>query len=86
VFSGLAALTNYELNGVLYTSSAPVSLFVYTILTTVLPFLLGAVISFVVAALSSQQEKLADEKETETQPKATEAAETQPTPEEDFKA
>lgn len=67
VFAGLAALINYELNSVLYTSAAPTSVFVYSILTTMLPFLLAAVISFLVVALSSQEEKSAAKKEPKTQ-------------------
>ena len=51
----------------MYTSDAPASLFIYNVLIAMLPFLLAAVISFLVFALSSQEEKSANAKETETQ-------------------
>jgi hypothetical protein len=85
VFAGLAALTNYELNKVMYTSAAPASLFVYNIFTSILPYLLGAVISFVVVSLSSHEEASAAEKETEIQKEETKEAQKEPTPEDVFK-
>ena len=84
VFAGLAALTNFELNKVMYTSAAPASLFVYNIFTSILPYLLGAVISFVVVTVSSQQEISAVEKETEILKEETKEAEKEPAPEEAF--
>jgi hypothetical protein len=75
VFAGLAALMNYELNNVMYTSAAPASLFIYSILIAMLPFLLAAVISFLVFALSSQEEKSAVEKEPKTQQTETQEIE-----------
>jgi large-conductance mechanosensitive channel len=65
----LAAVFNYELNKVLYTSAAPASLFEYSVLVAILPFLLAAILSFVVAVLGSQAAKAADEKEPEMQEK-----------------
>ena len=85
VFAGLAALINYELNQVMYTSAAPASLFEYSILTEMLPFLLAAVISFIVVVLSSKEAKAAAEKETEMQKKETKEAKTQPEYEDIFK-
>ena len=69
----------------MYTSAAPASLFEYNILTAMLPFLLAAVLSFIVVALSSQEEKSSAEKETEIQKKETKEAEIQPEPEDVFK-
>jgi large-conductance mechanosensitive channel len=66
VFAALAGLINYELNHVIYTSAAPASLFEYNILTTMLPFLLAAVISFVLAYVSAQAAKSATNEKTET--------------------
>jgi len=79
VFTVLAAVINYELNKVLYVPGTPASLFEYNVLTAMLPFLLAAVLSFVVAALGSQAAKSAQEKETETQPKPQAASEETPT-------
>ena len=84
VFAGFAALTNYELNRVMYTSAAPASLFVYNIFTSILPYLLGAVISFVVFTFSSHEETSATEKETEIQKEETKEAEKEPAPEDAF--
>ena len=85
VFTVLAAVINYELSKVLYEAAAPASLFTYSVLTAMLPFLVAAVFSFVVAALSSQAAKSADEKETEAQEKKIQETETQPEPEDLFK-
>ncbi len=82
-FAGLAALTNYELNRVMYTSAAPSSLFVYSIFTSILPYLLGAVISFVVASLASHEETSSNQKETEIK-KETKEAEKEPVAEDAF--
>ena len=79
VFTALAAVINYEFSKVLYESAAPASLFTYTILIAMLPFLVAAVLSFTVYALSSHAAKSEAEKETETQEK-----ETQPEPEDVF--
>lgn len=67
VFTVLAGLFNYELNKVLYTSAAPESLFTYNVLVAILPFLLAAILSFVVAVFGSQAAKAAEEKEPEMQ-------------------
>jgi hypothetical protein len=70
VFIVLAAVTNYGYNHVVYTSAAPESLFIYNILIAILPYLLGAIISFVVFAFSSKElEPIADK---ETKPQETE--------------
>jgi TRAP-type C4-dicarboxylate transport system permease small subunit len=67
VFSGLAAIINYELYTTLYSSAAPATLFEMSILTAMLPFLVSAVLSFSVAALISRTIKSEAEKEKETQ-------------------
>ena len=72
VFTVLAAVFSYQLNKVLYTSSAPASLFVYSVLVAMLPFLLAAVISFVVAFVISSAAKSEDEEEPEAEEKKTE--------------
>jgi TRAP-type C4-dicarboxylate transport system permease small subunit len=82
VFTVLSALMNYELNKVLYAPGVPASLFYYNMIVAMLPFLLAAVLSFVVAALGSQATKSAAEKEkqeSETQPKPQAASEETPT-------
>jgi len=61
VFTVSAAVTNYELNKLLYQSEAPASLFEYNITIAISPFLLVAVLSFLVAALSSRAAKSASE-------------------------
>jgi len=68
VFIVLAAITNYELNHILYLSSAPASLFDYSITIAMLPFLFVAVLSFVLAFLSSRAAK-SETEETEAQEK-----------------
>jgi len=85
VFTVLAAVLNYELSKVLYEAAAPASLFTYTYLTAMLPFLVAVVLSFVVAVFSSQAAKSAGEKEPEAQEKPTHEAETQPDVEDIFK-
>jgi large-conductance mechanosensitive channel len=74
VFTVLAGLLNYAINRVMYSSAAPLELFVYNFIIAMLPFLTAAVVSFTVAALSGQQEKQEMEKEHET----TKTAGTQP--------
>ena len=69
VFTVLAAVFSYELNKVLYTSAAPSSLFYYSLLSAMLPYLLAAILSIVVAVLGSQAAKAAEEKEPEMQEK-----------------
>jgi len=78
VFSALATVINYELIMNSYLSVPPSKFIIFTILTTILPFLTGAVVSFIVAgvtssAMSSADQMEADEKmepeETEEQAK-----------------
>ena len=69
-FTVLTGVTNYGYNHVVYTSAAPASLFIYSILIAILPFLLGAVLSFVVFAFSSKELESVAEKEIK--PKETE--------------
>lgn len=63
----MAAVTNYGYNTVAFSSAAPASLFIYSLLTAVLPYLLAAVISFLVFAFSLKEQELATEKKPETQ-------------------
>ena len=79
VFTALSAVFNYEFSKVLYEAGAPASLFTYTFLIAMLPFLAAAVLSFTVYALSLHAAKSEAEQETETQEK-----ETQPEPEDVF--
>jgi len=67
VFTILTGVTNYGYNHLVYTSAAPASLFVYNILIAILPYLLGAVISFVVFAFSSKELESAAEKKPKPQ-------------------
>jgi hypothetical protein len=66
-FTFLAAVTNYGYNNVIYTSAAPVSLFIYSVLIAILPYLLAAVISFLVFAFSSKELESTVEKELKPQ-------------------
>jgi flagellar basal body-associated protein FliL len=75
VFAVLVGVTNYGYNHVVYTSAAPASLFIYSILIAVLPYLLAAVISFAVFALSSKEQESTTEKEPESQEPKTQETE-----------
>ncbi len=80
IFTLIAAIINYELN-LMYNPAPPMSYFLISLMTAILPYLLGAVVLFLVAALSSQQDKLAVEKEMETEKTSTKSADTDPNPE-----
>ncbi len=84
VFTALAAIINYEFDRVYYTAAAPAGITDYSILTAILPFLVSAVLSFVVYALISRTIEPEDEKETEEQEKETQQTETKPELEEVF--
>ena len=73
VFSGLAALINYEYFTTYYTSAAPVKLIEMGILMAMLPYVISAVISFAAAGLISRAMNSEAEKQTEMQ-KAEEEA------------
>jgi cell division protein FtsL len=60
----------------MYSSAAPLELFVYNLIIAMLPFLSAAVVSFTVAALSGQQEKSITE--TEMEQKSTKTTDMQP--------
>ena len=66
-FTVLTGVTNYGYNHVVYTSAAPASLFIYSILIAILPYLLAAVISFMVFAFSSKELESIAEKEVKPQ-------------------
>ena len=88
VFTVLAGFINYQIDKLLYSSAAPANFIDYTIFAAILPFLVFAVVSFVVVALSLSAIKSEAKKETEMQPKQEEEAEketeTQPEPEDVF--
>ncbi len=84
MFTGLAAVINYELDKVQYSSAAPASFIDYSIVTAMLPYLVFAVLSFAVYAFSSQAAKSAAEKEPEAQEKEIQQTEIQPEPEDVF--
>jgi TRAP-type C4-dicarboxylate transport system permease small subunit len=73
VFSGLAAIINYELDTTLYSSAVPAIFIGLSVLTAMLPFIVSAVLSFAVAASISRTIKSKAEKETETQKTETQA-------------
>jgi mannitol-specific phosphotransferase system IIBC component len=77
VFTALAAFINYEFDRSYYTSAAPAGITIYSILAAMLPFLLAAVFSFVVYALTLHAAKSVAEKEPEAQKKKTQEQETQ---------
>lgn len=71
VFAVLAGLLSYELNHLMYTSAAPSSLFEYEIAIAMLPYLLAAVILFILANVCGQAIKSAINEETETKESKT---------------
>jgi TRAP-type C4-dicarboxylate transport system permease small subunit len=90
VFSGIAAIVNYELNTMLYVS-APAKFFDISVLAAALPFVAAAVISFVVqiltaTAASPEAVPQADEAQArqEAEKKAQQEAEVQAEQEIDF--
>jgi large-conductance mechanosensitive channel len=84
VFTVLAAVINYEFSKAAYEPGAPASIFTYSYLAAMLPFLVAAVLSFTVYALSLHAAKSAAEKEPEAQEKQMQQTETQPEPEDVF--
>jgi hypothetical protein len=67
VFSVFAGLANYELNQIIYQVSAPVSFIEISIIEAMLPFLLFAVLSFLLAFIVSRAAKPETEKQPKTQ-------------------
>jgi len=63
VFGALSTFVAYEQLDIQYGSSAPASYILLTSLNVMLPFLLYAVLSFVVAVFSSRLAKETDKKE-----------------------
>jgi magnesium-transporting ATPase (P-type) len=63
VFGALSALLAYEQLNIQYGSSAPASYILLTSLNVMLPSMLYAVLSFVVAVFSSRLAKETDKKE-----------------------
>ena len=53
VFAVVAALATYELDTALYLATAPAKLIYMSVLTAALPFVVGAVLSFVLQILTS---------------------------------
>jgi TRAP-type C4-dicarboxylate transport system permease small subunit len=73
VFAGVVAVLSYELDNLEYTSQAPANFIRLSVVTSMLPYIVLAVVSFVVAFLTANAIKRADEKiienEIETKPK-----------------
>ncbi len=84
VFTVLASFINYELDKLQYSSAAPASFIDYSIITAMLPYLVLAVLSFAVYALSSRTTESEAQKEPEAQEKEIQKTETQPEPEDVF--
>lgn len=84
IFSALSGIINYELDTVMYLSTAPAKLIETSVLTAMLPFIVSAVLSFAVAVLISRARNLEAEKETETLETETQETETQTKEEIDF--
>ena len=76
VFTVLAAILNYEYNKVFYTSAAPASLFIYSSVIAMLPYLVVAIVLFVLAFFSPSAAKSEAEKEPEAQEEETQKEET----------
>lgn len=70
VFSGLAALINYEIYSTLYTSAAPLDFIGFNTIAPVLPFVALAVLSFSVAIITSKSLKSEAEKEMQNKQEA----------------
>jgi flagellar basal body-associated protein FliL len=71
----LAGVANYGYYNVAYSSAAPASLFIYSVLIAMLPYLLAAVISFLVFAFSLKEQELAAQKESKPQETETQEVE-----------
>ncbi len=71
VFTALAGVISYELDKLQYTSSAPAAFIAYTIIVAMLPYLVLAVVSFVVYIFSIDAEK-EEEKQPEMPEEKTE--------------
>ena len=67
VFAILTGIINYGYNHLIYNATAPSSLFIYSILIAILPYLLAAVISFVIYAFSSKTNEIETEKKIKQQ-------------------
>jgi hypothetical protein len=54
VFSAFAAIVNYELVVMMYSSPPPASFIVLNILTATVPFIVSAILSFTVAIITTK--------------------------------
>jgi len=77
VFAVLVGVFNYEYDKAYFTSAAPASIFEYGVLIAIWPYLLAAVLLFVVAIFGSRAAKSTEEKEPEMQETKTQEPETQ---------
>jgi len=78
VFSVLAAIVNYELVTMMYSSPPPASFIVLNILTATVPLIISAVLSFTVAIITAKSSEPTEQvPETQTEPKV-DVEETQP--------
>lgn len=73
IFSAFAGVINYELDKTMYLSTAPVLLIETSIVTAMLPYLVGAVLSLFVANIISRSMDSEEEEETEKEAEKTEA-------------
>jgi TRAP-type C4-dicarboxylate transport system permease small subunit len=85
LFSVLVAIITYELDTVLYLTTAPAKLIDMSVLTAALPFITAAVLSFILGALVSRainsvEETEKQETETQTKPEEAEEANLEETP------
>ena len=67
IFAAIIAVLSYEIDILQYTSAAPANFIRLSVVATMMPYLVSAVISFVVAFLTANAIKLADEKMLENQ-------------------
>ena len=67
VFSGLAALINYEYSITYYTSAVPAKIIEFGVLMAMLPYVVSAILSFAIAGIISRALNSGAEKETEIQ-------------------
>ncbi len=78
IFAAIVAVLSYEIDILQYTSAAPANFIRLSVVGTMMPYLVSAVVSFVVAFLTANAIKPADEKILETQMETKPKQETDP--------
>ncbi len=78
IFAAIVAVLSYEIDLLQYTSAAPVNFIRLSVVASMMPYLVSAVISFVVAFLTANAIKSADEKMMENQVETNPKQEAQP--------